>query len=382
DLGQLAVVETAGLRQDLRPDVHLADVVEGRAQPERLDLRLVPAEPERHGLRVRADPGGVRAEVGVADLHGGREGAESAHGTSGSRRGVGTLPVDSGEMRVCVPRESAPGENRVALTPEAAAKLASSGFEVVVERGACVLARFAHEQYAEGNVALADRPSLLVDAAVVVRVAKPNADEVAALPSGAVLIGFLEPLTDPEGIARLRDRGVVAFAMEAVPRITRAQSMDALSSQATVAVYKGVLLGADRCPKLFPMLMTAAGTVAPARVLVLGAGVTGLPGRPQRPAGCAPASRACRRSRRHGGSARWSRRSTSARRSPSRSSRSARRSSTWACAGRRRRAGTRASSRLGSRRSSSAHGRTGSRATTWWSRRPPCPDGRPRSSSR
>ena len=179
-------------------------------------------------------------------------------------------------MRVCVPRESAPGENRVALTPEAAAKLASSGFDVVVERGAGVLAGFPDDQYAESNVTLVDHPSLLADVAVVVRVAKPSAEEAAALPSGVVLIGFLEPLTDAEGIARLRERGVVAFAMEAVPRITRAQSMDALSSQATVAGYKGVLLGADRCPKLFPMLMTAAGTVAPARVLVLGAGVAGL----------------------------------------------------------------------------------------------------------
>ena len=93
---------------------------------------------------------------------------------------------------------------------------------------------------------------------------------------GTVLIGFLQPLTDDEGIARLRERGVVAFAMESIPRITRAQSMDALSSQATVAGYKGVLLAADRSPKLFPMLMTAAGTIAPARLLVLGAGVAGL----------------------------------------------------------------------------------------------------------
>ncbi len=179
-------------------------------------------------------------------------------------------------MRVCVPRESVPGENRVALTPEAAAKLASSGFDVVVERGAGVLAGFPDDEYADSKVTLADKASLLVDAGAIVRVAKPSAEEVAALPTGSVLIGFLEPLTDPEGIARLRERGVVAFAMEAVPRITRAQSMDALSSQATVAGYKGVLLGADRCPKLFPMLMTAAGTVAPARVLVLGAGVAGL----------------------------------------------------------------------------------------------------------
>ncbi len=179
-------------------------------------------------------------------------------------------------MQVCVPRESAPGEHRVALTPDAAAKLRSSGFGVVVERGAGVLAGFPDEQYAESGVELADRASLLADADAVIRVGKPSADEVAALPSGIVLVGFLEPLTDTDGIARLREQGVVAFAMESIPRITRAQSMDALSSQATIAGYKAVLLAADRSPKLFPMLMTAAGTVAPARVLVLGAGVAGL----------------------------------------------------------------------------------------------------------
>ncbi len=179
-------------------------------------------------------------------------------------------------MQVCVPRESAPGEHRVALTPDAAAKLRSSGFDVVVERGAGVLAGFPDEQYAESGVELADRASLLADADAVIRVGKPSVDEIAALPSGIVLVGFLEPLTDTDGIARLRERGVVAFAMESIPRITRAQSMDALSSQATIAGYKAVLLAADRSPKLFPMLMTAAGTVAPARVLVLGAGVAGL----------------------------------------------------------------------------------------------------------
>ena len=108
------------------------------------------------------------------------------------------------------------------------------------------------------------------------RVGRPTPDEVAGLEPGTVLIGFLQPLTDSEGIARLRDRGVVAFAMESIPRITRAQAMDALSSQATVAGYKAVVLAADRVPKLFPMLMTAAGTIAPVRALVIGAGVAGL----------------------------------------------------------------------------------------------------------
>jgi NAD(P) transhydrogenase subunit alpha len=179
-------------------------------------------------------------------------------------------------MRVWVPRESAPGESRVALTPDAAGRLGSSGFEVVLERGAGVLAGFPDEQYAEAGIELVDGAGLLSAGDAVVRVGKPSAEEVAGIEPGSVLIGFLEPLTDSEGIARLDERGVVAFAMESIPRITRAQSMDALSSQATIAGYKAVLLAADRSPKLFPMLMTAAGTVAPARALVLGAGVAGL----------------------------------------------------------------------------------------------------------
>ena len=113
-------------------------------------------------------------------------------------------------------------------------------------------------------------------AEAVVRVGRPTADEVAELAPGTVLVGFLSPLTDPAGIERLAARGVVAFAMESIPRITRAQSMDALSSQANVAGYKAALIAADRLPRFFPLLMTAAGTVAPAKVLVLGAGVAGL----------------------------------------------------------------------------------------------------------
>ncbi|HEX3291042.1 MAG TPA: Re/Si-specific NAD(P)(+) transhydrogenase subunit alpha [Gaiella sp.] len=179
-------------------------------------------------------------------------------------------------MRVSVPRESAPGEQRVALTPEGAAKLQAGGFDVVVERGAGVLAGFPDEQYSERGVQLGERDGLYAEAEAVVRVRKPAAEEISALRDGTVLIAFLEPLTDAAGIAALRDQGVVGFAMESIPRITRAQSMDALSSQATISGYKAVLLAADRCPKLFPMLMTAAGTIAPARTLVLGAGVAGL----------------------------------------------------------------------------------------------------------
>jgi len=177
-------------------------------------------------------------------------------------------------MRVLVPRETAPGERRVALTPEAAQRLGASGFEIVVERGAGVAASFPDEAYAQAGATLVEGATDGVDG--VVRVAPPSADETRSLPAGTVLVGFLAPLSDAEGIARLQAQGVVAFAMESIPRITRAQSMDALSSQATVAGYKAVLLAADRVAKMFPLLMTAAGTIAPARTLVLGAGVAGL----------------------------------------------------------------------------------------------------------
>ena len=179
-------------------------------------------------------------------------------------------------MRVAVPRETAPGERRVALVPETVSKLRGAGFDVRVERGAGAAAGFPDGDYAKAGAELVDAGALLSDAAGVARVAKPSPEEVAAMSAGTVLIGFLEPLTDTDGIARLREREIVAFAMESIPRITRAQSMDALSSQATVGGYKAVLLAADRVPKLFPMLMTAAGTIAPVRALVIGAGVAGL----------------------------------------------------------------------------------------------------------
>src|SRR5438876_6397468 len=176
-------------------------------------------------------------------------------------------------MRVGVPKELVAGERRVALVPETVARLASGGFEVVVEPGAGAAAAFPDEAYAEAGAKL-EASALEADA--VVKVRAPTEAEVAKLREGIVLIAFLQPLTDAEGIERLAARGVVAFAMESIPRITRAQPMDALSSQATVSGYKAVLLAADRLPKFFPMLMTAAGTVAPAKALVLGAGVAGL----------------------------------------------------------------------------------------------------------
>jgi NAD(P) transhydrogenase subunit alpha len=179
-------------------------------------------------------------------------------------------------MRVAVPRETAPGERRVALVPETVSKLRGDGFTIRVERGAGKAAGFPDDDYAEAGAELVDGPAIPGDAEGVLRVAAPSPEEAGALASGIVLVGFLNPLADADGVARLRDRGVVAFAMESIPRITRAQPMDALSSQATVSGYKAVLLAADRVPKLFPMLMTAAGTIAPVRALVIGAGVAGL----------------------------------------------------------------------------------------------------------
>ena len=175
-------------------------------------------------------------------------------------------------MKVGVPRETAPDERRVALVPELVSRLTSGGFEVVVEQGAGAAASFPDESFREAGASIGDA----WDAELVAKVRKPSAEEAARLREGQVLVGFLQPLTDAEGIERLTQRGVTAFAMESIPRITRAQPMDALSSQATVSGYKAVILAAERLPKFLPMLMTAAGTVAPAKVLVIGAGVAGL----------------------------------------------------------------------------------------------------------
>ena len=173
-------------------------------------------------------------------------------------------------MKVGVPKETAEGERRVALVPDLVSKL--DGIEVVVEQGAGAAASFTDDVFTEAGAAIGDPWA----ADLVAKVRKPSDDEVNRLRDGQVLIGFLQPLTDQAGVERLATRGVTAFAMESIPRITRAQSMDALSSQATVSGYKAVILAADRLPKFLPMLVTAAGTVVPAKVLVIGAGVAGL----------------------------------------------------------------------------------------------------------
>ena len=175
-------------------------------------------------------------------------------------------------MRVGVPKESASGEQRVALVPDAVSRL--EGFSIAVERGAGEAAGFPDAAYAEAGAELTD--DVWAGADAVVKVAGPSERETARLSSGEILVAFLQPLTETARIDALRQAGVLAFAMESIPRTTRAQAMDALSSQATVAGYKAVLIGADRLPRFLPMLTTAAGTIPPARVLVLGAGVAGL----------------------------------------------------------------------------------------------------------
>jgi NAD(P) transhydrogenase subunit alpha len=175
-------------------------------------------------------------------------------------------------MRIGVVRETAPGERRVALVPETVGRLAKSGNEIVVERGAGEASSFPDRMYTEAGATIGDAWS----AELVVKVAKPSDDEVGRIREGAVLIAFLQPLTNHDLVRDLARRRVTALSMDAIPRITRAQPMDALSSQATVAGYKAVLLAAVALPKFFPMLTTAAGTITPAKAFVIGAGVAGL----------------------------------------------------------------------------------------------------------
>ena len=178
---------------------------------------------------------------------------------------------------IAVPRETAPGEQRVATVPEVVQKLTKSGFEVRVEHDAGSSAYYPDEIYTAAGAAIAPaRAGLFEGARIVLRVQPPTAAEVEEFPEGTIVIGFMNATTNLEAIARMRDRKITAFALELVPRITRAQSMDALSSQATAAGYTAAILGADNCPKFLPMLTTAAGTIRPATVLILGAGVAGL----------------------------------------------------------------------------------------------------------
>ena len=180
-------------------------------------------------------------------------------------------------MNIAVLNETGASEARVALMPDSVKKLVAAKTSVFVETGAGLGAARTDDDYREaGATVVADRNELLGSADVLVGISRPSADDFKRLKKGAVVLSFLRPLDEPGELVPALEQGLTTFSMELVPRITRAQAMDALSSMATVAGYKAVLLGADRIPRMFPLLMTAAGTVPPARVLVLGAGVAGL----------------------------------------------------------------------------------------------------------
>ncbi len=177
-------------------------------------------------------------------------------------------------MRVGIPKETWPGETRVAVIPAGAAALKKAGVDVAVERGAGAAAGFTDDAYVQQGAAVLGRAEIFEGADIILTVRATPLD--GALRSGQTIIGFADPLGAPEGIHQLAATGATLLSMELMPRITRAQSMDALSSMATIAGYKGVLLAANASPRMFPMLMTAAGTVASARVFIVGAGVAGL----------------------------------------------------------------------------------------------------------
>jgi NAD(P) transhydrogenase subunit alpha len=179
-------------------------------------------------------------------------------------------------MRIAVPKETAPRERRVALVPENVARLAKQGHEIRVEKGAGEESGFLDSAYEAAGAKLAAGPALYEGAELVAKVRSPDEREVGALPAGVLLVGLLSPSASNPVLARLAERGVSALAMEKVPRTTRAQSMDALSSQATLAGFKAVVLGAAALPRILPMMTTAAGTLAPAKAFVIGAGVAGL----------------------------------------------------------------------------------------------------------
>jgi NAD(P) transhydrogenase subunit alpha len=177
-------------------------------------------------------------------------------------------------MQIGVALETAPGETRVAVTPETAKKLKAQGHAVRVQSGAGLGAHFTDDAYAAAGAEITDRSGAF-GAELVLKVRIPSLDELPMMKSGAVLVGMLNPF-DRDGLTRLAGAGLTSFALEAAPRTTRAQSMDVLSSQANIAGYKAVMIGADRYQRLMPMMMTAAGTIKAARVVILGVGVAGL----------------------------------------------------------------------------------------------------------
>jgi len=180
-------------------------------------------------------------------------------------------------MRITALTETAPGETRVALVPRSATQLVATGATVAIQAGAGTAAGITDAAYSEvGSQVGADRAALLAAADIVVVVRRPDVDFVSHLKRGAILVGVLDPAGDPAMVRALVDGGITAFRLEAMPRISRAQDMDVLSSMATLAGYHAAVIAAVRLPRIFPLMMTAAGTITPARALILGAGVAGL----------------------------------------------------------------------------------------------------------
>lgn len=179
-------------------------------------------------------------------------------------------------MLIGVPREVVPGERRVALVPESVAKFVKAGTNVIVERGAGDSAAFPDAAYEKAGATIADAAGVFARADLIAKVARPTTDELRRMRAGQALVAFLAPLGDPASVDAYAKAGITALSMDAIPRTTRAQSMDALSSQANIAGYKAVLLAAAVSPRFFPMLTTAAGTIRPQRAFILGAGVAGL----------------------------------------------------------------------------------------------------------
>jgi H+-translocating NAD(P) transhydrogenase subunit alpha len=181
------------------------------------------------------------------------------------------------KLAVGVPRETRDGETRVALTPDVIRQLSRKPFEVIIERGAGKLAGFTDEAFQDSGAKLVDSAREVYDSAeIILKIQRPTDEEIALLREGQTLCALLQPLTNQENVVKLSQQKVTALSMDAIPRITRAQSMDVLSSMSTCGGYMAVLLAASHLPKFFPLLMTAAGTIPPAKVLILGAGVAGL----------------------------------------------------------------------------------------------------------
>jgi NAD(P) transhydrogenase subunit alpha len=180
-------------------------------------------------------------------------------------------------MRIAIPRETHPGENRVPIIPDVAKKLVKLGAEVIVEAGMGLGSGFQDAEYTEAGAQIStDRAGLLGSADLILRIRKPQLDEVSSLKSGCIHISYLDPFNEHELVKTFASKGITAISMEMIPRSTRSQKMDALSSQANLAGYVMVMLAAQYLPRIFPMMMTPAGTLKPAKVFIIGAGVAGL----------------------------------------------------------------------------------------------------------